>query len=164
MEVQDAKTKYFGYDDSGLKMKDLVTSGLTKSFYFFYATSDGKSVALATNTNEININNLPVNSGIIYSTGDLTITGSGTFNGVILSQGNITVAGNVTITYSEDAVNSVISNSKSLAARNFFKPGCDYGKTNGSNTYTYYEDYDSTSGIKTETKRYRIESWLEGTK
>jgi hypothetical protein len=93
----------------------------------------------------------------------LTLTGSGTFSGVILSEGNITVQGNVKIIYSEDVVNNIMSNSKSLKARAFFKTGCDYAKQNGSKTYTYYEDYDSTSGIKTETKRYRIESWLEGT-
>jgi hypothetical protein len=155
--VQDAKTKHFGYYDAGLDMRGLVSASDGKVYYFNGFTKDTTAYSSGT------INITGDMNGIIYSTTDLTLTGDGTFSGVILCEGNITVNGNVKIVYSEDVINGIISNSKSLAARAFFKPGCDYGKANGSQTYAYYEDYDSTSGIKTETKRYRIESWLEGT-
>ncbi len=153
--VQEAKTKHFGYYDQSLTMGGLVGSKEPNTVYYFsgYTVSKRSSGTLSIDGEM---------SGIVYSTGDLTVAGSGTFKGVILCEGNVTIAGNVTLKYDEDVVSGIVSDSKSLSARAFFKPGCVYAKKNGGKTYAYYEDYDSTSGIKTETKRYRIESWLEG--
>jgi hypothetical protein len=82
--VQEAKTKYFGFYDKSLAMGSLVGSREPNTVYYFSGNTVSKS-----NSGTLNITGEM--SGIIYSAGNLTITGSGTFKGVILSEGNVTI-------------------------------------------------------------------------
>ncbi|NLT57967.1 MAG: hypothetical protein GXX99_03290 [Clostridiales bacterium] len=150
--VFNAKTRGFGFNN-GWTMADMVSKS---------AAPSGGKVTYISGPGSIEIDDdMDDMYGIIYCTGDLELSGSGTFRGVILCEGDISVSGSPHIYYDEGVVDGIMSAPGNRAERAFFAPGCDYVKNKGGKTYTYYEDYDTTSGVR-EMKRYRIESWIEG--
>ena len=91
--------------------------------------------------------------GIVYCTGDLTITGSGEFRGAIICEGDVAVEGDVTIRYDEDVIRRKLKNSARL--REFFSRG-----QMGQKIFDI-EEYSTTSGKRVQVKRYRIAAWKE---
>jgi len=91
--------------------------------------------------------------GIVYCTGNLTITGSGDFRGAIICEGNVTIAGDVTIRYDENVIRRKLKNSARL--REFFSKG-----QMGQKLFDI-EEYSTTSGKRVQVKRYRIAAWKE---
>lgn len=91
--------------------------------------------------------------GIVYCTGDLTITGSGEFRGAIICEGDVTIAGDVTIRYDENVIRRKLKNSARL--REFFSKG-----QMGQKLFDI-EEYSTTSGKRVQVKRYRIAAWKE---
>jgi len=95
-----------------------------------------------------------IDSGIVYCTGDLTITGNGDeFRGAIICDGNVTIEGNVKITYDEGVIRQKLKNSAKV--RQFFRKGEMGGKLFD------IEEYATSSGRRIEVKRYRITVWKE---
>jgi hypothetical protein len=91
--------------------------------------------------------------GIVYCTGNLTITGSGEFRGAIICEGDVTIAGDVTIRYDENVIRRKLKNSARL--REFFSKG-----QMGQKLFDI-EEYSTTSGKRVQVKRYRIAAWKE---
>ena len=91
--------------------------------------------------------------GIVYCTGDLTITGSGEFRGAIICKGDVAVEGDVTIRYDENVIRRKLKNSARL--REFFSRG-----QMGQKIFDI-EEYSTTSGKRVQVKRYRIAAWKE---
>lgn len=91
--------------------------------------------------------------GIVYCTGNLTITGSGDFRGAIICKGDVAVEGDVTIRYDEDVIRRKLKNSARL--REFFSKG-----QMGQKLFDI-EEYSTTSGKRVQVKRYRIAAWKE---
>jgi hypothetical protein len=95
-----------------------------------------------------------ITSGIVYCTGDLTITGDGTeFRGAIICEGDVTIEGNVKITYDEDVIYLKLKNNEKV--RQFFSNG-----EMGDKLFDIQE-YSTTSGMRVQVKRYRITAWKE---
>jgi len=91
--------------------------------------------------------------GIVYCTGNLTITGSGDFRGAIICKGDVAVEGDVTIRYDENVIRRKLKNSARL--REFFSKG-----QMGQKLFDI-EEYSTTSGKRVNVKRYRIPAWKE---
>lgn len=91
--------------------------------------------------------------GIVYCTGDLTITGSGEFRGAIICKGSVTIEGDITIRYDENVIRRKLKNSARL--REFFSKG-----QMGQKLFDI-EEYSTTSGKRVQVKRYRIAAWKE---
>jgi len=91
--------------------------------------------------------------GIVYCTGDLTITGNGEFRGAIICEGDVSIKGDVTIRYDESVIRRKLRNSAKL--REFFSKG-----QMGQKLFDI-EEYSTTSGERIQVKRYRITAWKE---
>ena len=91
--------------------------------------------------------------GIVYCTGDLTITGNGEFRGAIICEGDVSIKGDVTIRYDESVIRRKLRNSAKL--REFFSKG-----QMGQKLFDI-EEYSTTSGERIQVKRYRIAAWKE---
>jgi hypothetical protein len=94
-----------------------------------------------------------ITRGIVYCTGDLTITGDGEFRGAIICEGDVTIEGNVEIIYDEDVIYLKLKNNEKV--RQFFSNG-----EMGEKLFDIQE-YSTTSGTRVQVKRYRITAWKE---
>ena len=132
---------------------------------FYYLSGASNTVTVGTGAGELS-------SGIIYSNGDLSVTGSGEFHGTIVCRGNLTVHSGVSIVHDEQVIKQVLgvqdgsniipSGTGSRIAREFFTPlsGLALGKdlaTEQINTVSTVAGERSTTGID----RYTIKSWKE---
>lgn len=163
--VFDTKTRLYG--TPGQTFFDLTNSafGVTdpgNGFYYLGATSGNTFVVDAQHS-----------SGIVYSNGDLTLSGSGTFKGAIICAGNLTINSGVSIVHDESAIKSVLgvddskgiitSDSGSRLARAFFTPTAKpltLGKDLATEQITKISTVAGekvTAGID----RYTINSWKE---
>lgn len=143
----DAKTKFFGFDKP---MSDLVNepSGSTA----VNALDDATNMTYLTGDSSFDVSG---GKGIVYCTGNLTLTGNGVFEGVIIAKKSIIITGNPTIRYSDGEVTTAITDEKGQPVRDFFDNEV------GLMDYAYYKDYDAGGGTKTVLKRYQIARWQE---
>jgi hypothetical protein len=157
------ETKTVRYGTSNAAFRDLIdpSAAIHDPGNGFYVFRGNRSIHFDTEG---------INSGIIYCSGNLTITG-GTFSGAIICAGNVTIESSVTISYDEAVIRSVIglnnswelikseTASYSQIARRFFSPG----------TYRALMSFGSDSYIMTGaaagehilTTRYTVNSWKE---
>ncbi len=143
MSIFDAKTKYLGTGYIGA-FENYVNKAYNASvngFIFLGAGSHTRDISGI--------------SGIIYSEGDLTVTGNGEFKGAIICEGKLTIDGDLTIKYNEAAILSTLKNQSRV--RKFFDT------TIGSIglDIDFVEEYNTTSGTRTLVKRYKVLSWKE---
>ena len=135
-----------------------VPSGNINSFTYISGNQDlsGKQ-GLIYSDGDLNLTGVGTFTGIIYCAGNLTIQGSGTFTGAIICEGNVTVSDNssnpIIITYDEATITNVLQGD--LTARLFFAPGA-MGKVS---TLTAPSDGAYRTG--TYVKRYQVVEWKE---
>lgn len=104
----------------------------------------------------------PINR-IIYSTGDLLITGHGTINGSIICNGKVTIQQNtgdrIRIAYDEGIILRLLT--LSASAKDVFAPGYEFVKGVAQDIYdaTPLESY-SISKLNLQ-KRYQVDEWVE---
>ena len=158
--VFDSKTVRYGTSDAVFRDLYDPAAAIHDPEHGFYVLRGNRT---------INFDADGIKRGIIYCSGDLTITG-GEFSGAIVCAGNVTIEGNTVIKYDEAEVRAVIgltdswqlirseSPSYSQIARRFFSPGTYRALTSfGSDSYVV----TGAVGEGSFTTRYTINSWKE---
>ena len=143
MSIFDAKTKNLGtgHNETFENYVNKAYNASVNGFIFLGAGSHTRDISGI--------------SGIIYSEGDLTVTGNGEFKGAIICEGKLTIDGDLTIKYSEAVILSTLKNQSRV--RKFF----DTSIGSIGLDIDFVEEYSTTSGTRTLVKRYKVLSWKE---
>ncbi|HEX2947243.1 MAG TPA: hypothetical protein VHT96_14965 [Clostridia bacterium] len=142
----DYKTKQLGKADGG-NFDDFLDTAVTTGLSEIIKPDPVSGVRT------LNLPSASITEGIVYSDGDLTISGDGVFRGTVICRGNVTIEGRPTIIYDEGVISNKLMTYKNV--RDFFAKG------NTGSVIGTINDYSSTSGERTVLKRYRILSWQE---
>jgi hypothetical protein len=113
----------------------------------------------------INLATGTTSKGIIYSKGNIVISGSGTFRGTIISEGTVTITGTPTIIYDELVLGKLIRDDKGIRAA-FAAENKGFKDASGHPTTGMTINYENIeaegAGVTSEQmKRYKIFAWQE---